>query len=52
MADVKVIAKKRRAKLLSEFIKTGWSKRRFAISKGISAARIGKLLEKASQEKA
>ena len=50
MADVVALAKKRRATLLKEFEKSGFSMRRFAISKGFSPARMWQLIDKAKRE--
>ena len=50
MADVVALAKKRRAMLLKEFEKSGFSMRRFAISKGFSPARMWQLIDKAKRE--
>lgn len=44
------IAKKRRAKLLNEFNKLGWTKSKFALKHNISSARMCKLLNMAKDE--
>lgn len=43
-------AKKRRAKLLAEFNRLKWTKRKFAFKHKISPERMGKLLNKAAIE--
>lgn len=47
MIDIKKSAKKRRAKLLSEKERTGWTNAKLAIKHGITSARMSKLLIKA-----
>lgn len=43
-------AKRRRAKLLSEFKRLGWTQRKFAAKHNMSASRMGQLLKKAAQD--
>ena len=40
-------AKKRRAKLLAEFERTGWTVQKLADKHGMTRARMGQLLDKA-----
>lgn len=43
-------AKKRRAKLLEEFVRLGWTKRKFAAKHKMTDARMWQLLKKAEAE--
>lgn len=50
MIEIKKEAKKRRAKLLAEKERTGWTNAKLALKYGITSARMSKLLIKAREE--
>ena len=50
MIDIKKTAQKRRAKLLAEKERTGWTNAKLAIKHGMTGARMSKLLKVARIE--
>lgn len=44
-------ARKRRAKLLAEYERTGWTVQKLADKHGMTRARMGQLLKKAKEER-
>jgi len=50
MLEIKKTAQKRRAKLLAEKERTGWTNAKLAIKHGVTGARISKMLSKARIE--
>lgn len=50
MIEIKKVARKRRAKLLAEKERTGWTNAKLAIKHGMTGARMSKLLLMAREE--
>ena len=50
MKKIKLAAQKRRAKLLAEFKRTGWTVTKLALKYGMTRARMGQLLIQAKKD--